>query len=155
MVDAIAVAAPTSGRSVLVSGLTVLLAMSGMFLTGSKIFTGMGQSAMLVVAVAVIGSADPASRLARAALLALLGHRVECAGASRTAERAACAAANDGGSVVTPGGHNRSTIFPVPTAQPGRRHGWGVPCQPLRRSDAATMAALSHARSVTSIRVKR
>jgi uncharacterized membrane protein YdfJ with MMPL/SSD domain len=34
----------------------VLLAMSGMFLTGSKIFYGIGQATMLVVAVAVIGS---------------------------------------------------------------------------------------------------
>ena len=72
VIDAIAVAAATSGRSVLVSGLTVLLAMSGMFLTGSKIFNGMGQSAMLVVAVAVIGSLTLLP-----ALLALLGDRVD------------------------------------------------------------------------------
>jgi uncharacterized membrane protein YdfJ with MMPL/SSD domain len=56
VLDAIKVAAATSGRSVLISGLTVLAAMSGMLLTGSKIFSGMGQAAMLVVACAVIGS---------------------------------------------------------------------------------------------------
>jgi len=72
VIDAIEVAAATSGRSVLVSGLTVLLAMSGMFLTGSKIFNGMGQSAMLVVAVAVIGSLTLLP-----AVLALLGDRVD------------------------------------------------------------------------------
>jgi RND superfamily putative drug exporter len=72
VLDAIEVAAATSGRSVLVSGLTVLLAMSGMFLSGSKIFYGMGQSAMLVVAVAVV-----ASLTLLPAVLALLGDRVD------------------------------------------------------------------------------
>jgi len=72
ILDAIEVAAATSGRSVLISGLTVLLAMSGMFLTGSKIFYGIGQATMLVVTVAVIGSLTLLP-----ALLALLGHRVD------------------------------------------------------------------------------
>ena len=70
--EAIEVAAATSGRSVLISGLTVLLAMSGMFLTGSAIFYGIGQATMLVVAVAVIGSLTLLP-----ALLALLGDRVD------------------------------------------------------------------------------
>jgi len=72
VLDAIEVAAATSGRSVLISGLTVLVAMSGMFLTGSKIFYGMGEAAMLVVACAVVGSLTLLP-----ALLALLGDRVE------------------------------------------------------------------------------
>jgi uncharacterized membrane protein YdfJ with MMPL/SSD domain len=72
VLDAIERAAATSGRSVLISGLTVLLAMSGMFLTGSKIFYGIGQATMLVVAVAVI-----ASLTLLPALLALLGDRVD------------------------------------------------------------------------------
>jgi MMPL family/ABC-2 type transporter len=72
VLDAIETAAATSGRSVLISGLTVLLAMSGMFLTGSKIFYGIGQATMLVVAVAVIGSLTLLP-----ALLALLGDRVD------------------------------------------------------------------------------
>jgi uncharacterized membrane protein YdfJ with MMPL/SSD domain len=72
VLDAIEVAAATSGRSVLISGLTVLLAMSGMFLTGSAIFYGIGQATMLVVAVAVIGSLTLLP-----ALLALLGDRVD------------------------------------------------------------------------------
>ena len=75
VLDAIETAAATSGRSVLISGLTVLLAMSGMFLTGSKIFYGIGQATMLVVAVAVIGSLTLLP-----ALLALLGDRVDRAG---------------------------------------------------------------------------
>ena len=72
VLDAIEVAAGTSGRSVLISGLIVLLAMSGMFLTGSKIFYGMGLAAMLVVACAVIGSLTLLP-----ALLAVLGDRVD------------------------------------------------------------------------------
>jgi putative drug exporter of the RND superfamily len=72
VLDAIEIAAATSGRSVLISGMTVLLAMSGMFLTGSKIFYGIGQATMLVVAVAVIGSLTLLP-----ALLALLGDRVD------------------------------------------------------------------------------
>jgi hypothetical protein len=72
VLDAIEVAASTSGRSVLISGLTVLVAMSGMFLTGNKVFYGMSQAAMLVVAAAVIGSLTLLP-----ALLALLGDRVD------------------------------------------------------------------------------
>ena len=72
VLDAIETAAATSGRSVLISGLTVLLAMSGMFLTGNKVFYGIGQAAMLVVAVAVV-----ASLTLLPALLALLGDRVD------------------------------------------------------------------------------
>ena len=72
VLDAIEVAAATSGRSVLISGLTVLAAMSGMFLTGNKVFYGMAQGAMLVVAAAVIGSLTLLP-----ALLALLGDRVD------------------------------------------------------------------------------
>ena len=56
----------------LISGLTVLVAMSGMFLTGNKVFYGMAQAAMLVVAVAVIGSLSLLP-----ALLALVGNRVD------------------------------------------------------------------------------
>ncbi|HEY6311969.1 MAG TPA: MMPL family transporter [Streptosporangiaceae bacterium] len=69
VLDAIEVAASTSGRSVLICGLTVLVAMSGMFLTGNKVFYGMAQAAVLVVAVAVIGSLT--------LLPALLGDRVD------------------------------------------------------------------------------
>ena len=72
VLDAIEVAAATSGRSVLISGLTVLLAMSGMLLTGNRVFYGMAEAAMLVVACAVIGSLTLLP-----ALLAVLGDRVD------------------------------------------------------------------------------
>ena len=49
-------AAATSGRSVLISGLTVLVAMSGMFLTRDATFASFGVATMTVVAVAMLGS---------------------------------------------------------------------------------------------------
>ena len=72
VLDSIEVAASTSGRSVLISGLAVLVAMSGMLLTGNTVFYGMSQAAMLVVAAAVIGSLTLLP-----AMLALLGDRVD------------------------------------------------------------------------------
>jgi RND superfamily putative drug exporter len=53
---ALQAAAATSGRSVLISGLTVLVAMSGMFLTGESTFASFGVATMTVVAVAMVGS---------------------------------------------------------------------------------------------------
>ncbi len=70
--DALAVAAATSGRSVLVSGLTVVVAMAGMFLAGNAVFSAVAQATILVVLVAVIGSVTVLP-----ALLALLGDRVD------------------------------------------------------------------------------
>jgi putative drug exporter of the RND superfamily len=55
-VDAIEIAAATSGRAVLVSGLTVMAAMSGMFLAGNGVFSGIALATILVVATAIIGS---------------------------------------------------------------------------------------------------
>ena len=91
VLDAIEAAAATSGRSVLISGLTVLLAMSGMFLTGSKIFYGIGQATMLVVAVAVVGSLTLLP-----ALLALLGDRVDRRPAAAGQPDCACPPARAG-----------------------------------------------------------
>ena len=69
--DSLDTAAATSGRSVLVSGLTVIAAMAGMFITGQHTFMGMAEATILVVAVAVIGSLTvlPAS-------LSVLGDRL-------------------------------------------------------------------------------
>ncbi|HTE59145.1 MAG TPA: MMPL family transporter, partial [Solirubrobacteraceae bacterium] len=49
-------AAATSGRAVLISGLTVMAAMAGMFLAGNAVFVSFGLGTMLVVAVAMLGS---------------------------------------------------------------------------------------------------
>ena len=53
---ALEAAAATSGRSVLVSGLTVMVAMAGMLLTGDATFASFGVATMIVVAVAMLGS---------------------------------------------------------------------------------------------------
>jgi RND superfamily putative drug exporter len=69
---AVEAAAATSGHAVMVSGLTVIIAMAGMLFTGDKTFMSFGLGAMIVVAVAVLGSLTvlPAS-------MSLLGDRVE------------------------------------------------------------------------------
>jgi uncharacterized membrane protein YdfJ with MMPL/SSD domain len=53
---ALDVAAATSGRAVLISGLTVMAAMGGMFFAGNAIFVSFGIGAILVVGVALLGS---------------------------------------------------------------------------------------------------
>jgi uncharacterized membrane protein YdfJ with MMPL/SSD domain len=53
---ALEAAAATSGRSVLISGFTVLVAMAGMFFTGDADFASFGVATMTVVAVAMLGS---------------------------------------------------------------------------------------------------
>jgi uncharacterized membrane protein YdfJ with MMPL/SSD domain len=53
---AVEIAAATSGRAVLISGLTVITAMAGLLFAGNPIFVGFGIGTMLVVAVAVLGS---------------------------------------------------------------------------------------------------
>ena len=69
---ALEAAAATSGRSVLVSGLTVMAAMAGMFLTGDSTFASFGLATMTVVAVAMLGSLTVLP-----ALLSKLGDRVD------------------------------------------------------------------------------
>ena len=53
---ALEIAAATSGRAVLISGLTVMTAMAGLLFAGNPIFAAFGIGTMLVVAVAVLGS---------------------------------------------------------------------------------------------------
>jgi RND superfamily putative drug exporter len=54
--EALEAAAATSGRSVLISGLTVMVAMAGLFLTGDATFASFAYATMIVVAVAMLGS---------------------------------------------------------------------------------------------------
>ncbi|WP_414641711.1 MMPL family transporter [Actinocrinis sp.] len=92
---ALAVAAATSGRSVLVSGLTVMVAMAGMFLSGMHIFEGFALATILVVAIAMLGSVTVLP-----ALLSMLGDKVELGrlpGAKRRAARRAKRAEAGGG----------------------------------------------------------
>lgn len=55
-IDAIEIAAATAGRAVVVSGLAVTVAMSGLFLSGEPVFISLAVGAILVVLVAVLGS---------------------------------------------------------------------------------------------------
>ncbi|HEY4346768.1 MAG TPA: MMPL family transporter [Gaiellaceae bacterium] len=69
---ALEAAAATSGRSVLISGLTVMVAMAGMLFSGDKTYLSFGIATMTVVAVAMIGSLTVLP-----ALLSKLGDRIE------------------------------------------------------------------------------
>ena len=54
--EALRIAAHTSGRAIMVSGLTVMIALAGLFLTGIDVFSGVAIGTILVVGVAVLGS---------------------------------------------------------------------------------------------------
>src|SRR6266480_73562 len=69
---AVKAAAATSGKAVLISGLTVVAAMAAMFATGQGTFMGMAEATAIVVVVAMIGSLTVVP-----ALLATLGDRVD------------------------------------------------------------------------------
>ncbi|WP_155350572.1 MMPL family transporter [Acrocarpospora pleiomorpha] len=69
---AIEIAAATSGRAVLVSGITVIVAMAGMFLTGNGVFMGFAEGTILVVLTAVVGSLTVLP-----ALLSLIGDKID------------------------------------------------------------------------------
>jgi putative drug exporter of the RND superfamily len=70
--EALRIASRTSGRTIVVSGVTVMIAMSGLFLTGSSLFTGMAVGTIAVVGIAVAGSLTVLP-----ALLAWLGPRAD------------------------------------------------------------------------------
>src|SRR4051812_15350193 len=69
---ALQTAAATSGNAVLISGITVIIAMAGMFMTGNLEFTSMAVGTIVVVAMAVLGSLTVLP-----AMLAALGDKVE------------------------------------------------------------------------------
>ncbi len=69
---AIEAAAATSGRSVLISGFTVMIAMAGMMFSGDKSYLGFGIATMMVVGIAMLGSLTVLP-----ALLSKLGDRVD------------------------------------------------------------------------------
>ncbi|MCO8273916.1 MMPL family transporter [Actinoplanes sp. TRM 88003] len=72
--EALRITAATSGRAVVISGLTVMVSMAGLFLTGMDTFTGMAFGTIAVVGLAVVGSIT-----ALPALLAMLKTRVDSA----------------------------------------------------------------------------
>ena len=69
---ALQAAAATSGRSVLISGFTVMVAMAGMFLAADKTYLSFGIATIIVVGVAMLGSLTVLP-----ALLSKLGTKVD------------------------------------------------------------------------------
>ena len=65
-------AAATSGRAILVSGFTVMVAMAGMYIAGDATFSSFATGTIIVVAVAMVGSLTVLP-----AVLAWLGDRIE------------------------------------------------------------------------------
>lgn len=70
--DAVEIAAETSGHSVLVSGVAVVVSLAALFLLQLATFDSLATGAVVVVAVAVVGSLTVLP-----AVLVLLGHRVD------------------------------------------------------------------------------
>ena len=68
---ALEAAAATSGRAVLISGITVMVAMAGMYFGGAATFSSFATGTIMVVAIAVIGSLTVLP-----AVLSKLGDRV-------------------------------------------------------------------------------
>src|ERR1700722_18265683 len=86
--EALRIAAHTSGRAIAVSGLTVMISLAGLFLTGIDVFSGVAIGTILVVGVAVLGSLTFLP-----AILSILGPwtargRIPFLGRRRTAARA-------------------------------------------------------------------
>jgi putative drug exporter of the RND superfamily len=84
---ALRTAAATSGRAIVVSGLTVMISLAGLFLTGIDIFSGLAVGTIMVVGITVLGSLT-----ALPAALSLLGSwvdrgRIPFLGRRRTAAR--------------------------------------------------------------------
>jgi putative drug exporter of the RND superfamily len=70
--EALRIAAGTSGKAIVISGLTVMVTLAGLFLTGLSIFDGIGLGSIAVVGIAVAGSLTVLP-----ALLSWLGPRAE------------------------------------------------------------------------------
>ena len=85
--EALRIAAATSGRAIVISGVTVMISLAGLFLTGVDLFTGMAFGTIIVVGIAV-----GASLTLLPAALSLIGEwadrgRVPFLGRRRTAAR--------------------------------------------------------------------
>src|SRR5262249_58665144 len=70
--EALATTSRTSGRTVVISGSTVALAVAGLFIPGLKVLNGIAAGTIAVIACAVIGSVTVLP-----SVLALLGPRID------------------------------------------------------------------------------
>ncbi|MBW5424052.1 MMPL family transporter [Streptomyces sp. BG9H] len=110
---ALRIAAATSGRAVLVSGLTVMVAMAGMFLSGLLLFKGFAVATILVVCVAMLGSVTVLP-----ALLAGLGDRIDAGRVPFLNRRAKRGGTRAGGGTASSGGAVASRLLRPVLARP-------------------------------------
>ncbi|MFB7245837.1 MMPL family transporter [Streptomyces populi] len=112
---ALRIAAATSGRAIIVSGVTVCVAMAGMLFTGLAEFEAMGLASLIVVAVAMVGSVTVLP-----ALLSLLGDRVEKGRVPflHRAKRRAAAAGRNNRRTADEGSRFWSAVLRVVLAKP-------------------------------------
>ncbi|MFF3499694.1 MMPL family transporter [Streptomyces sp. NPDC003247] len=103
---ALRIAAATSGRAIVVSGVTVCVAMAGMLFTGLAEFEAMGLASLMVVAVAMVGSVTVLP-----ALLSLLGERVEKGRIPFLRRRGTTGTADTTGNGTTGNGGNGGSRF--------------------------------------------
>ena len=112
---ALAAAAATSGHAVMISGLTVMIAMAGMYLAGASTFQSFATGTILVVAVAVVGSLTVLP-----ATLAWLGDRIENGGGPIIKNHPRDGGENTaGGRAAPPGAVLAIPAFSLHTANPG------------------------------------
>ena len=102
--EAIGIAGDTASRAVLFSGITVVLALTGMLLIPTTIFRSLGLGAVLVVVVAVLASLTLVP-----AMLSLLGDRIDWPRRRRAVVAPAVAAEDHEGPVYRPGFWGRTS----------------------------------------------
>ena len=113
---ALEAAAATSGRSVLISGFTVMIAMAGMFFAGDPSFSSFALGTIMVVAIAMLGSLTVLP-----ALLSKLGDRIDKGrGAVSPPPQAGRATAASGAGSSTACSHARVSPRCSPAARSSR-----------------------------------
>jgi RND superfamily putative drug exporter len=94
--DALRITAGTSGKAILVSGLTVMVTLAGLFLTGLSVFDGVALGSIAVVGIAMAGSLTVLP-----AVLSWLGPRAERARIPGLRRRAAARPSRFWGSLAS------------------------------------------------------
>jgi RND superfamily putative drug exporter len=127
-------AAATSGRAVLISGTTVLIAMAGMLMAGSKIFSSMGVGAMIVVLVTMVGSVTVLP-----ALLGRLGDSVERGVLAVAAATVLRVTSRIGQPRLLRRLRDRRTLIQVAKGERDASRGWQLVLRPALRHPAAAL----------------
>ncbi len=120
---ALSAASASVGRAILISGITVMVALAGLLMTGVEEFTSMAAGTILVVAIAVLGSLTVLP-----AMLALLGDRI------------------DNGRPGLPGAKRRRARRAATAVDAAAaRAAAGLPAEPARRKRRAAWATIADA----------